>query len=88
VTKRTAETITVEFRGVPVQVLASYLARRDVYEVTIWMNPDGHGIRDGAPCGQRTIWVRPAQWDAWRAELSSPCPLPRAMLGIAQEAQP
>lgn len=82
--KRTAESITVEFRGVPVQVLASYLARRNMYEVTIWMNPDGHGIRDGAPCGHRTIYVRPAQWDAWRAELSVPCASPLAALEAVQ----
>ncbi len=77
---RTAETITVTYCGIPVQVLASYLASRGAYEVTIWMNPDGHGIRDGAPCGHRTIYVRPAQWDAWRAELSATPPSPVAAL--------
>lgn len=73
-TRRTAEVYRTEYKGIPVEVAASWLASRGTYEVVIWLNPDHIGIRDGAPCEHRTLYVTPAQFDAWRADLVAPRP--------------
>lgn len=57
------------YRGVPYDISATLIRGR--YEVVVWINPTAQDVANGMPFGHKTMFISPAKWTEWKAQLEA-----------------